>query len=523
MRRFNHSIVVALATLLLSFSICSAQQASTTSVPDLIRSSGTLKDAQGAALSSSTAVGVTFCIYKQQDGGAAVWMETQNVTPDSNGQYSVIVGSTTAAGLPDDLFSQQEQRWLGVQVQGQAEQARVLLVSVPYAFKAHEAETLGGLPPSAFVKAATSDDASGTSVNALSAVGKADSPAATGKSKTTRTPCSYLVNYIPVFTDTSGSLCNSIMFQDILGLEINGNINLPANGIVYFGGTHVFATPPNQNLSVGQNAGPGGGGSASYNVLLGPSTGFNIEDGSANTFVGYFAGYANFDGGHNTFVGYQAGISNTSNDFPSLISGQYNTFVGSQVGYSNTLGSNNTFYGYQSGYRNTVGNQSSFFGYQAGYNSNGAATSSGVSSNTFLGYQAGFTNTNGLSNTFAGHTAGYNSTGSFNTFYGASAGFANTTASQNTFVGYLAGTANKTGDSNTFLGSWPAQRTLLALATPSSEPMRASARTHLRTPFSVTRPVPKPPPDSATPPWATMQAAATSPEYLMPALGTTPV
>ena len=30
-------------------------------------------------------------------------------------------------------------------------------MSVPYAFKAHEAETLGGLPASAFVQAAPSD------------------------------------------------------------------------------------------------------------------------------------------------------------------------------------------------------------------------------------------------------------------------------------------------------------------------------------------------------------------------------
>ena len=114
----------------------------------------------------------------------AVWMETQNVTPDSNGQYSVILGSTTATGLPDDLFSQQEQRWLGVQVQGQAEQARVLLVSVPYAFKAHEAETLGGLPASAFVKAETSDASPSASTDAGSsqaAGGANDSAGTTAK------------------------------------------------------------------------------------------------------------------------------------------------------------------------------------------------------------------------------------------------------------------------------------------------------------------------------------------------------
>ena len=70
-------------------------------------------------------------IYQQQDGGAAVWMETQNVTTDASGNYSVLLGSAAATGLPSDLFSQQEQRWLGVQVQGQAEQPRVLLVLLP--------------------------------------------------------------------------------------------------------------------------------------------------------------------------------------------------------------------------------------------------------------------------------------------------------------------------------------------------------------------------------------------------------
>ena len=93
----------------------------------------------GQASLPSTTVGVTFAIYKQQDGGAAIWLETQNVTTDAAGNYSVLLGSTTATGLPSDLFSQQEQRWLGVQMQGQAEQPRVLLVSVPYAFKAVEA------------------------------------------------------------------------------------------------------------------------------------------------------------------------------------------------------------------------------------------------------------------------------------------------------------------------------------------------------------------------------------------------
>ena len=141
MRRFGKSLSIFVSTLLLS-SLGFAQQAPTISVPSLVRYGGTLKDAQGSAISSVT-VGMTFAIYRQQDGGAPVWIETQNITTDAAGGYSALLGSTTATGLPSDLFSQVEQRWLGVRVQGQEEQPRVQLVSVPYALKAHEAGNLG--------------------------------------------------------------------------------------------------------------------------------------------------------------------------------------------------------------------------------------------------------------------------------------------------------------------------------------------------------------------------------------------
>ena len=80
MRRVSTGIAVVLSTLLL-VCISSTQQIATTSVPNLIRYGGTLKDANGAPIAAT--IGVTFAIYKQQDGGAAVWMETQNVTPDA--------------------------------------------------------------------------------------------------------------------------------------------------------------------------------------------------------------------------------------------------------------------------------------------------------------------------------------------------------------------------------------------------------------------------------------------------------
>ena len=183
MRRFILSLAVTFFTTLLLVSSASAQQAAITTVPNLIRYGGVLKDAQGAPLAAST-VGLTFAIYKQQEGGAAIWMETQSLPTDASGNYSALLGSTTAAGLPGDLFSQEEQRWLGIQVQGQAEEPRVLLVSVPYAFKAHEAETLGGKSVSDFVLAnGASSSANGSSTTPTGPNTATNLPASNGARK----------------------------------------------------------------------------------------------------------------------------------------------------------------------------------------------------------------------------------------------------------------------------------------------------------------------------------------------------
>ncbi len=430
MRRFRTTIVVALATLL-SFSICTAQQITTTSVPNLIRYSGTLKDAQGAALSSSAAVGVTFSLYKQQEGGAPVWMETQNVTPDANGQYNVILGSTTATGLPDDLFSQQEQRWLGVQVQGQDEQARVLLVSVPYAFKAHEAETLGGLPASAFVKApptdTLSDDSNSTALNALENSGKAGGKSNGKGVLNSRKPPACT----GVITATLGNPLNVIPMWD--GLSLCNLVNTPTGGTAIIQGNltaNSYAIGINTVLGV----------SATRNLFVGEFAGTN-NTGNFNTFVGWNSGDSN-TGIQNTFVGIETGPGNT---------GGQNAFFGYRAGFNNAAGSSNTCIGYQSCYtfnamNNTIvgrsggffnsGNNVTFLGFGAGYNNT-------ADNNTFIGYQAGTSNTSGYYNTFVGYLAGTSNTTASNGTFG----------QENTFVGYQAGMGSKTSQGNTFVGS----------------------------------------------------------------------
>jgi hypothetical protein len=99
---------------------------------------------------------VTFGLYKDRTAGAPLWQETQNVMVESNGFFGVLLGAGTPGGIPVELFTGGDPRWVGVQMNGTGgvEEARVLLVSVPYALKAADAETLGGRPLSDFWLAA---------------------------------------------------------------------------------------------------------------------------------------------------------------------------------------------------------------------------------------------------------------------------------------------------------------------------------------------------------------------------------
>jgi hypothetical protein len=133
-------------------------------VPRLIKFSGTLKNRKGEP--KTGVVGVTFAIYTDQEDGAPLWMETQNVQLDEGGCYTALLGANTSEGVSLDLFSTGQTRWLGVESPEIEQPPRVLLVSVPYALKAADAETLAGMPASAFMLAnpqpAASANLSGT-------------------------------------------------------------------------------------------------------------------------------------------------------------------------------------------------------------------------------------------------------------------------------------------------------------------------------------------------------------------------
>ena len=340
-----------------AFPLCTAvnAQQATTAVPRLVNFAGRAADAQGKAVSG--VAGVTFSIYKGQYDGAPLWMETQNVTADNEGNYTAQLGATKPGGLPLDLFGTGESRWLGVSVNGGAEQPRVLLLSVPYALKAADAETIGGLPPSAFMLAAHADSSGSTATP--DAVSPETSPLALGGSGTT--------DYVPLWTPNGNTLGNSVLFQsgtgstgkigvntttpatalDVAGAgTIRGTLTLPATGKATagtgktsqplsltasaFNSTTQTAVSQNFRWQAEPTQNNTAGASGSLNLLYGSGSGSPAETGLAVASNGRitFAPGQTFPGtGTGTVT--SVGISAPASDF---------TVSGSPVTGSGTLG-----------------------------------------------------------------------------------------------------------------------------------------------------------------------------------------
>ncbi len=126
------SIIVTM-TILCASEALPAKQATTASIAcdpalnRLIMFNGILKDADGQPRFGT--VGMTFAMYASQESGEALWRESQTVQTDEQGRYTAYLGATEKDGMPLDLFSEGRAQWLGVQVQGEDEQPRVLLVA----------------------------------------------------------------------------------------------------------------------------------------------------------------------------------------------------------------------------------------------------------------------------------------------------------------------------------------------------------------------------------------------------------
>jgi hypothetical protein len=388
MKLYNICRVLGFLLLLSLVPLTFAQTSSlnASSLPRLVRFGSSVTDLNGKPMTG--VVGITFALYSEQTGGAPLWLETQNVTADSNGHYTVLLGSTKPEGLPADLFTSEQAHWVGVQVSGQAEQPRVLLVSAPYALKAGDAETIGGLPPSAFVLAAPvvigSAAASRAAANAAGSVSPATALDVTTTGGT--------INFLPLFNGTS-TILDSVVFQsgtgttakigintttpastlDVKGTgTIRGILSLPATGTATAANgansqpLNLVASAFNTTAAVNQTfqwqAEPAGNHTATpsgtLNLLFGagatkPSeTGLHIASDGLITFA---TGQTFPGGGGGTITGVTAGTDLTGGGTSGNVTLNLNTANVPLLASANTFTGNQTVNGIFSASSNAFG------------------------------------------------------------------------------------------------------------------------------------------------------------------------
>jgi len=447
-------------------------------VPNVIRFSGSFHPTNGMPaqpVAAQPVESLTLSIYRDQTGGAPLWQETQNVAMDGDGKYSVLIGATQNDGVPLDLLSAGEPRWLGVQFNrpGESEQPRVLMASVPYALKSVDAETLGGKPASAYLLAPSGTLASNAVSTTASGTTTAPATSTTVMTNTTAVKprtISGSAGFIPYFTDASNDLGNSVIQQSnsggnsyigigtVPGAGANTTPSLDlrtypfsqigmAQTVDYLGffssdiyGPAIYWNP-GKDLRLGKAGAQLYGAfgfveqmriqSATGNVGIGTMTPGSTLDVNGNI---NFAGVVRYQGapvlqvpgGGNIALGTGALVFNVV----TSTSGIFNTAMGVNALRDNMSGNQNTAVGQAALTSNTTGNQ-----------------------NTAIGTIALQNNWTGTANTAAGNGAlSENSTGSYNTAAGGGALSSNTTGGSNTASGYVALASNTTGSNNAAFG-----------------------------------------------------------------------
>ncbi len=226
------------------------------SVPRVVRFDG---QAAAGAAGPRTA---TLAVFDAATGDAPLWQETQLVQVGPDGRFAVLVGAGQAEGLPPAVLASSDPRWLEVRFDGEPAMARALLTSVPYALRAADADTLGALPASAFLRTPQRAGADRDGAPDASARGDLDRP--TVNTGTT--------GYIGKFTN-SIDLTSSVMFENAGRIGVGTTTPQDAMSVRFSDPNGVFTGYAVQNLS---------GSPTSYSGML-----FYDQNGVLGQFQGF--------------------------------------------------------------------------------------------------------------------------------------------------------------------------------------------------------------------------------------------
>ncbi|MFN7979428.1 MAG: hypothetical protein U0P30_14930, partial [Vicinamibacterales bacterium] len=398
-------------------------------VPGVVRFDG-LAGSTGAPSVRSA----TLAIFDAAEGGTPLWEETQLVAVDATGHYTVFVGAGHAEGLGASVLAGGGQRWLQVRFADAPDgAARVPLTSVPYALRASDADTLGGLPASAFLRAS-------------SAGGAASSPAT--KSVASATASTPLVNngspfYLGMFTSQT-DLVNSNVFQLNNKLGIGNTSPLDTMHVTFNDASGSVTGYAVQNL---------GSGAASYsgmlfydqNGALGQFQGFNnatheyrINNIASGGSINFMIGSASkFQVQNNGDINIAGGLRKGGLPFMHNIQG---TALGvNALGTTSGVSSGNV----------AIGDQAL------------AALNTDVGRNVVIGTSALTSSTNAHDNVVIGNQA-FPSGGNYNTVVGSGAGFSSS-GDRNIYIGWNSGGPGGPESNTTRIGSPGAPSRFFAL------------------------------------------------------------
>ncbi len=387
----------------------------------LVKVSGVLTDFAGKPLGG--AVQVTFTLHKEQ---------------------TALLGATQAGGVPVEIFGSDEARWLGVQVEDQPQRPRTLLVSVPYALKAVEAEKLGGKSVSDFVLTESLGEQVRQEIQAQRQVAGQPMPTSAPRQKQASTISSaspQVSSLGPKFPPStfSGTTSNQIVLVQQHGsghgLVARTPSSTGGSGVVGIATSTSTSSP--QNGVYGQNAGAGAGVAG---IATNTSAGVGVYGQSAN-FAGVFGNSVVTSGSANGVFGQTAspfgtgvfGNATPTNGQASGVYGQTVNWVG--VGGQATATSGGPAYGVWGDSVSTSGVG------VAGYEDATSGFTNGV-----LG-QSVSPNGNGVIGVNNSNTADFNNgvLGINNATSGNAYGVAGTTATSGFGAGVIGGTSATSG------------------------------------------------------------------------------